>query len=80
MPLFCGITFILSQLLANCIDEKERSTILFLIKDGSILTWRHVNLQGEFDFTKHTESNLLFDMKKILALQLTNATATNVAN
>jgi TnpA family transposase len=65
----------LSQLLANCIDDKERNNILFLIKDGSIITWRHINLHGEFDFTKHMGSNLIFDMKKILSLQLAQPTA-----
>ena len=65
----------LSQLLANCIDDKERSSILFLIKDGSIITWRHINLHGEFDFTKHMGSNFLFDMKKILSLQLAQSAA-----
>ncbi|MBW8308281.1 MAG: Tn3 family transposase [Candidatus Paracaedibacteraceae bacterium] len=60
----------LSQLLANCIDDKEQDNILFLIKDGSIITWRHINLHGEFDFTKHIGNSFLFDMKKILFLKI----------
>lgn len=31
----------ISQLLANCIDEEERNKMISMIKDGSIMTWRH---------------------------------------
>jgi TnpA family transposase len=60
----------LSQLLANCIDDNERNNIIFFIKGGSIITWRHINLHGEFDFKKYIGNSFIFDMKKILALQI----------
>jgi len=39
----------LSQLLANCIDDNERNEMVSMIKSGSIMTWRHINLYGEYD-------------------------------
>ena len=60
----------LSQLLANCIDEKERNEIISMIKNGSIMTWFHINLHGEYDFRRKAANNPTFDMDKILALQV----------
>jgi len=44
----------LSQLLVNNADREEQKRMLELIKRGSIITWRHINLHGEYNFTKHT--------------------------
>ena len=40
------------------------------ITGGSILAWRHVNLQGEYDFTRPAANEDMFDMEGILALKL----------
>ncbi len=60
----------LSQLLTNCEDEEERLEMISLIKEGSVMTWGHVNLHGEFDFRRHSANDSLFDMTKILSLKL----------
>ncbi|CAN5290377.1 hypothetical protein BH10PSE19_BH10PSE19_19420 [soil metagenome] len=60
----------LSQLLANCIDEKERSEIVGMIKNGSIMTWFHINLHGEYDFRRKAANDSVFDMDMILALKV----------
>jgi len=60
----------LSQLLANCQDDKERHEMASHIKEGSIINWGHINLHGEFDFRRHATNDPLFDMEKILGLQL----------
>lgn len=60
----------LSQLLANCIDDKERSEIASMIKEGSMITWRHINVHGEFDFRRYAANQRFFDMDKILSLKL----------
>ena len=39
------------------------------IQNGSMLTWQHVNMRGEYDFTKSANSTN-FDMHKILALKM----------
>jgi hypothetical protein len=40
------------------------------IKQGSVMTWQHINLQGGYDFIKHALNDVPFDMAKILALKL----------
>ncbi len=60
----------LSQLLANCAGSKERDELISLIKDGSVLTWAHVNLQGQFDFRQKAANDSYFDIKKILKLAI----------
>jgi TnpA family transposase len=58
----------LSQLLVNCIDQKEREDMVSLIRNGSVITWRHINLHGEFDFRRNAANDALFDIEKILLL------------
>lgn len=60
----------LSQLLANCFNDKERSEMVSMIKNGSMITWGHINLHGEFDFRRHVANDRSFDIKKILDLKL----------
>ena len=62
--------FYLSQLLTNCSGDQERAEMVSLIKEGSILTWSHVNLHGEFDFRRKAANDCIFDLNKILALQV----------
>lgn len=60
----------LSQRLASNDNIEERIQMIELIKRGSIIIWHHINLQGEYDFTKHTVANdNLFNMEQILALK-----------
>jgi hypothetical protein len=40
------------------------------ITSGSIIAWAHVNMQGEYDFTRPAANDDVFDMAKILALKL----------
>lgn len=60
----------ISQLLVNCLDDNERIDMVSLIKEGSIITWRHINLHGEFNFEKPVANDSFFDIGKILSLQL----------
>ena len=59
-----------SQLVINNPDPKERTRMIHCIKRGSMMAWRHVNLQGEYDFTEPATNDILFDMEKILALKV----------
>lgn len=60
----------LSERLSNTPDALERQEMLQAITTGSIIAWRHVNLQGEYDFTRSAANDELFDMHKILSLKL----------
>jgi len=40
------------------------------IKRGSVIAWGHINMQGEYDFTKNSTNDGQFDMEKILGLMI----------
>lgn len=63
-------TLYLSQELLNTSTGDEHDEMLAAIKSGSLLTWQHVNMQGEYDFRRIAANDDLFDMDKILALRL----------
>jgi TnpA family transposase len=50
----------LSQLLANNADIDERMRMLAAILKGSAMVWHHINMQGEYDFTKHAANENVF--------------------
>ena len=56
----------LSKLLMECGDREKRQEMLKIIQSGSIITWRHANLHGEYDFTKTGLSGEEFDIEKIM--------------
>lgn len=57
----------LSQLLATA-NATKRGELLKIITNGSIMTWLHINLLGEYDFRNKPASNeLIFDIEKIMA-------------
>ena len=47
----CWNYLYLSQLLADEDDPKQRAQLLAAIKNGSVVTWQHINLHGEYDFS-----------------------------
>jgi TnpA family transposase len=58
----------LSQLLATTESVSKRAEFLEIIKNGSIMTWVHINMLGEYDFRNKPASNeSIFDIEKILA-------------
>jgi TnpA family transposase len=58
----------LSQLLATAADPAKRDELLKIIKNGSIMSWQHINMLGEYDFRNKPASNEpIFDIEKILA-------------
>ena len=61
----------LSQLLTNNANTTERLKTVEAINKGSVISWQHINLQGEYDFTKHNNNDIRFDMNKILQFRLT---------
>ena len=60
----------LSSLIINTEPEQERFEIIEAIKKGSVLTWRHVNLRGEYDFSRPAANETTFDIDKIVSLKI----------
>ena len=48
-------------------DKKKEEEMIALIKNSSIVIWRHVNFNGMYDFTEEkTKKATDFDIPKIL--------------
>lgn len=61
----------LSQKIILTTDPVKRTTLLFIIRNGSTLLWQHINFQGEYDFLKVLEEAFrFFDIIEILALKI----------
>jgi hypothetical protein len=59
----------LSQILVNTDNPQEKMRVLDTIRQGSLISWGHVNMQGEYDFTR-ASNEPMFDMNKILSLKI----------
>lgn len=58
----------LSQLLITSEGPAKRTELLKIIQNGSIMSWAHINMLGEYDFRNKPASNqAIFDVEKILA-------------
>jgi hypothetical protein len=41
------------------------------VKNGSVITWQHINLQGEYDFSEENLKNPIeFELPELLDLQV----------
>ena len=47
----CWNYLYLSRELAVENDEKRKALLIEAIRNGSVATWKHFNLHGEFDFS-----------------------------
>ncbi len=57
----------LSHLLMTAENDSKQEELLKIIKNGSIMTWQHLNLLGEYDFRNRPASNdAFFNIKKTL--------------
>lgn len=62
----------LSDKLAKTTDLVDRSEMLTTIQAGSIVSWQHINMQGEYDFLSKNlrEKESQFDLPRILCSSL----------
>ncbi len=60
----------LTKLLMETKEKDKQQEMLKIIQNGSIMTWQHVNLHGEYDFTKVGLGREEFDMKRIMEFEL----------
>ena len=50
--IICWNYMYLSQKVHDASSDKERKDLIHTIKNGSMVAWHHINLQGEYDFSK----------------------------
>jgi TnpA family transposase len=60
----------LSNLIISTTDKEMRTDLIEAINQGSVITWQHVNLRGEYDFRKRAANDSKFDMQKIRNLKI----------
>lgn len=60
----------LSELVVNTPSRKERSALFDSIRGGSVITWKHINLRGQYDFRRKAANNAMFDFRRIKALKI----------
>jgi TnpA family transposase len=70
--IICWNYLYLSQLIAQEEDLERRQELLAAVKNGSVVSWRHVNLHGEYDFSDEK-------MQDSIGLHLPPALALNVS-
>lgn len=63
-------TLYLSERLSSVSNAEEQREMLNAITGGSLLTWQHVNMHGEYDFRQIAANDEPFDMRQIMALNL----------
>jgi len=69
--IICWNYLYLSQNISNAKNDEQVQHILKAIKNGSIATWKHINLSGEYDFSdERLHDSVGFKISKILALKL----------
>jgi len=69
--IICWNYLYLSQILYNTKIETEKKVMVETIRNGSIVTWQHINLQGEYDFSeKIIENSLEFKLQEILEVEV----------
>ncbi len=69
--IICWNYMYLSQLIYHTQSEEEKKVMVATIKNGSIVTWQHINLQGEYDFSDRTlENSFEFKLPEIFDVEV----------
>ncbi|MFH0754947.1 MAG: Tn3 family transposase, partial [Candidatus Omnitrophota bacterium] len=69
--IICWNYLYLSDVISKTKDPAERERIIKTIKNGSVVTWQHVNLQGEYDFSDTVlKKALKFSLPKLMQLEV----------
>ena len=70
--IICWNYMYLSQKVHNTTLEKEKKNLIHAIKNGSVVAWQHINLQGEYDFSEEVlKDSIEFRVPELLELQVT---------
>jgi TnpA family transposase len=69
--IICWNYMYLSQKIHDTSSEKERKNLIHTIKNGSVVAWQHINLQGEYDFSEEVlKDSIEFKLPELLELQV----------
>lgn len=69
--IICWNYLYLSQKLYEAEAEERKTEIINAIRDGSVVTWQHVNLHGEYDFSdEKLQDSVGLDLTKIEGLKV----------
>lgn len=69
--IICWNYLYLSQKLYEAETEERKTEIINAIRDGSVVTWQHVNLHGEYDFSdEKLKDSIGLDLTKIEGLKV----------
>jgi len=61
----------ISQKIADTTSDEERASLIQRLKQSSIITWQHINLHGEYDFSEEKMQQIFaFSLPKIYELQV----------
>ena len=60
----------LTKLLMESKNQAKRQEMLKTILNGSIVTWKHINFYGEYDFTDTSINSSRFDMENIMKFKV----------
>lgn len=69
--IICWNYLYLSQILCNTEIEEQKQNLIQTIKNGSVVTWQHINMQGEYDFSEEVLKNSIeFKLPDLLELKV----------
>lgn len=69
--IICWNYLYLSQRILEAKHEKQKQHIINIIKNGSVVVWQHINLQGEYDFSeKALKKSIKFNIPDILKVKI----------
>lgn len=67
----CWNYLYLSKLISDAESDDQKANLINTIKNGSVITWQHINLQGEYDFSEERLENFMeFSLPELLELQV----------
>ncbi len=69
--IICWNYLYLSQQLQEAETERRKAELITAIKNGSVVSWQHINLHGEYDFSdEKLQDSVGLDLTKIMGLKL----------
>ena len=69
--IICPNYLYLSQLIFDAKTPEDRQRIIESIKNGSVVVWQHVNMQGEYNFSdEYFKEALEFSIDALLGLHI----------
>jgi TnpA family transposase len=69
--IICWNYLYLSKLINDAESQVRKTNLINTIRNGSVVVWRHINLQGEYDFSEESlKDSIEFPLPELLKLQV----------